>query len=138
MGAEEGTDIHPETCCEYILYSIIQQVGGVRWSLEHNFMDGRAWAPEPEEYVKAFAELTTQLEEAVDQTVRFGVDAPVRNEEYGSGNESYWTWYRTWNSWVEGLSDDEFDELDDMLRRGLADKIPVLMRAAISQDKDEG
>jgi hypothetical protein len=107
------------TCCEYILYSIIQSLGGIRWRIAHDAADGRI--PDDQNVSRSLEELTEKLEAAVDQTARFGVETPVRPE--GQANQSYWLWYRKWNDWVESLSDDEFNRLDAVIESDLGDHI---------------
>ena len=136
--AEQKVDTSPETCCEYILYSIIQTFGGVRWKIMHDAADGRSWASTGKEYDDSIAELNENLKVAVDQTVRFGVEAPVRSGENDSANDSYWLWYRRWNKWIESLNDEHFRSLDEIMKAGHGEEIAVDMDVPAFLDELRG
>lgn len=117
------TNTSPETCCEYLLYSIINALGGMIWSINHAASHGRSSGNVDAQ----LAELREKIGPAVDQAARFGVESPVRSGENGAANESYWTWFRGWDGWVNSLSDEEFKGLDKLIAAGHGDQIEVGM-----------
>ncbi len=75
-----------------------------------------------------------QQKEAVGELPRVGVSVPLDSE--GKPTEEDWVWYRRWDSWKKGLSDDEWREVDIALGRGLtAEEVAKYKALAF---KDEG
>ena len=105
MLEEKEKDIR--TCSESSLYFLIETFGGFLWRLRHDSADGRIQIDHKGEQV-----LQQKIEGLVDQTVRFGVSEP-RNEK--GATEEYRRWYRWWNSWHRGMSDEEWEKVDTQL-----------------------
>ena len=103
------------TCSEFVLYETIQAIGGIRWRLEHDFSDGRIEITE-DEFLKRMVELTEALRAHSAQIVRFGVDKPLTEE--GGPTDSYWEWYKKWNSWARELTEDQVKVLNELIISG--------------------
>lgn len=84
----------PQTELEY--YSVIEELGGMRWSIEHalshperhSYTDDqrRKGSNEVVDIYNIQAKLVNELKE------KFGVVAP--NEEVNEGQKAYWDWYK--------------------------------------------
>lgn len=92
-----------DACDEIFLYLTINSLGGGLFYIRHDLADGRIEStPEIEEWL---TEAQAQIEYAVDQTVRFGVEAP-RGENRVATAE-YWEWFRKHDSWWKSLDESE-------------------------------
>lgn len=98
---------------EVFLYHLINTIGGVIWRHNHAASHGRPSSFGNEEMPR----LQAMVEFAVDQTTRFGVSTP--RDSSGSPTPEYWLWFRWWDAYVQGLSTQEFDVLDDALDKGV-------------------
>lgn len=99
---------------EIELYFVIEQLGGLQWRIRHDSYRNSARGLINQSQIdaddKALVELGERLETAVEQTKRFGVEEPF-NENRG-GSETYFKWYRWWDAYAKGLSDEEFRAVD--------------------------
>ncbi len=87
---------------------MIENLGGFIFYMNHDLADGRI--PEDPSIDKALAAAKKEIEFAVDHTTRFGVTKP-RNDN-GGGSEEYFLWYRWWDTYAKGLSEEKFHDLD--------------------------
>lgn len=106
-----------ESCNEVILYFCINENGGLAWRLRHDatrdYARGYLNEDQYNERMKAAASSTNYAEIAVKQTTRFGVTKPLH--ESGGPTDEYWLWFRWWDGYIKGLSEDDFRELDRKL-----------------------
>ena len=118
----------PSTMSEYALYSNIEAQGGRMFYYRHDWYDGRFGMDKmsAEEFEQTMQKMQDGIAEFINQTVRFDVEAPVRDEA-GQANESYWAWYRPWNEWEKGLSEDEFNRVQQLVFDGHGAKIVIGM-----------
>ncbi len=99
---------------EVELYFVIDGMGGVLWRMDHESLHGRInITPEIQKDLDSMRE---EIKKAVDHTTRFGVTEPARDEN-GIGNDSYWTWYRFWDSWKKAMTDVQWREFDSVFSR---------------------
>ena len=70
------------------LFSTIYDLGGMIWFINHDLADGRM--EETPKVRKTLEDLQREIENAVDQTVHFGVDVP---RTVDGPTEEYWKWY---------------------------------------------
>jgi hypothetical protein len=100
---------------ERFIYFCINECGSFRWSMEHGMRRGR---------IATSAEIMKDIETAAqDQQVlagaltRFGLVQPLTDDKHPT--EEYWKWFRWWDAWSKGLSDEEFRAMDAALARGM-------------------
>jgi len=109
---EKGTEVR--------LYFVINELGGFLFRTRHYM--GRL-VPETEEVFRSIAEARGQIERAVAKTTRFGVARPFRDGEDKTASDEYWLWFRWWDNWAKGLSDEQFRRIDEQMSAGLDAKI---------------
>lgn len=104
------------TCSEIHLYSCINAIGGFIWSMNHDMSHGRIKSTLGIE--KDLAEAQYSIEYTVLQSRRFGVDIPdVKVGEHVERTKSYNNWFSWWNTYVMGLSDEKWKELEAKMEK---------------------
>lgn len=103
-----------DTGCEHLLYFMIDGIGGFVWRMEHDLADGRIEStPGIEEDLLTMRE-TQQY--ATTQLSRVGVEGAL--DENLRPTDVYWKWYKTWDKYIKGLSDEDFYKLDKLSQDG--------------------
>lgn len=94
-------------------------VGAFIWRMNHDLADGRIKATKEE--IQSIDEDIMNIRkdqlEAVKQTIRFGVEQPVIGDN-NAPTEKYWAWFRAWDSYIEGLSEEEWKILKQKIDNG--------------------
>ena len=98
------------TCPEIVLYFIIDAFGAFIWRMNHDMADGRIAAHHHPAIDKDIVQAGIRQREAVEQCKRFGIEQPFDND--GKAGPDYWKWYRWWDAWKHGMSNDEWDIID--------------------------
>ena len=97
---------------EIYIWSLIEEIGGFTWRMNHDMADGRI----PQESHAAIDEDIVRMTEiqkyAVSQLPRFGVANPEMGPEE---REKYFEWYQGWKGLINGLSEAEWQELNSLL-----------------------
>ena len=113
---------------EILVYFVIEHIGGFTWRMNHEMSHDRI----PKESHAAIAQDIIKAKEqqvqSVRQIIRFGVETPLG--ENNVPTEDYWKWFRWWDSWKKGLSDDEWNRCNrisptDMTEEQLAEYRPA-------------
>jgi hypothetical protein len=123
LSSDENLSKYAETCPEVVLYFLIDQMGGMAWRLRHDaYRDGGRGYLTKEQADGMIAEATKiskRVQSIVPQVKRFGVDPvlakknnPILEIEVEAPSPQYWAWFRWWDEYVKGLSDEKFRELD--------------------------
>lgn len=92
-------------------YFIINEIGGFRWRMEHELCHGRISDGDWPSISKDIARLTIAQQYAVSLLTRFGVSKPFRDDKIKPSAE-YWSWFRWWDSYIKGLPQDEWKEIE--------------------------
>lgn len=112
---------------EVELFMLIDFCGAFIWRMNHDMGHGRI----PEADCPAIEADIVKMREnqlsAVKELPRIGVITPL--DENNRPTPAYWTWYRTWNAWKEGLTDERWREVDAAVTRGLTPEEVVSFRA---------
>ena len=95
---------------EIMLYYTINELGRFIWRMNHDMADGRIPIADHPAIDESLLEAQQKIQIAVDTTARFGVEQP-RNAE-GVANPGYWKWFRWWDAYAKGLSDEQFQKLN--------------------------
>ena len=101
-------------CDEVTLYIIINSLGGFIWRMNHDLADGRIL--ESPDIGNSLAEMQKKIEFAVDCTKRFGVGQP--RSDQGGPTPEYRSWFRWWNSYIDGLSTVNCGKLEGAINKG--------------------
>jgi len=100
---------------ELELFVLIDQLGYIIWRTEHDLADQRIDYPEWDKNDKYV--LQAEIELAVDQTVRFGVQPFV--PESLTPSPMYFKWIRWWKGYVESMPKEEWDKMSlDLNNKG--------------------
>ena len=92
---------------EVISYFFIDTIGGFIWRTNHDAGHGRLTITP--ELQAELTDLSEQQQYCVSQLSKFGVDPEsAKNRPEGD----YWKWFKHWNDWHHGMSDEEWYELD--------------------------
>jgi len=93
-------------------YFLIDECGAFIWRMNHEMSHGRI----PEESHPAVQEDVNNVYElqkfAVDNLGRFNVDPESAMDKE---NGEYWKWYRFWDNWKKGLSDEDWNKVNYLL-----------------------
>lgn len=119
MTKKDEIIIEPETkkfldeAVEMNLYFIINDCGGFIWRMNHDMSDGRIPKEHWEAIDKDIAKMRVTQEYALSQLPRIGVEHPLLEDKTPS--TEYWAWFRWWDSYIKGLSNDQWTELDSKI-----------------------
>lgn len=102
-----------ETCSEHELYFIIDECGAFIFRMSHDLAHGRIDSAHELEINNDINNIIESQREAVKETIRFGVPFKMVEIDGSFGKsekacEEYWTWYRHWDSWKKGLSEENW------------------------------
>lgn len=127
---EEGTNVDWEMylsmCSERSLWCTIYSLGGALFNTRHDLADGRYEStPSIERWLE---EAQKQIEQAVDEIARFGVDNPRTVD--GNSTADYWDWYHRWKT--------KWNDSDESSRQSwqLATIMTAKAAAKTSHDED--
>ena len=94
-------------------YFLIDECGAFIWRMNHDMAHGRI----PQETHAAIDKDIIAVRElqqfTVDNLQRFGVDPESAKDRK---NGDYWKWYRFWDDWKKGLSDEDWNAVDELIR----------------------
>ena len=113
---------------EYELYFWINQLGGQLFWIRHEWADGRLDISY-EDAKKEETLLEYRIEYLVYQLKKFGVkfeSEPKVGEHIKKDNETYWKWFKFWNSHFEKMPHEEFKKFQFAHDNGqdLSDYLP--------------
>ncbi len=108
------------TCHEIELYFLIDEAGAFIWRMNHDMGSGRIPKEHHSAIDKDIVQVRQQQTEAVRQCSRFGVANPI--DSNNRATTDYWKWYRWWDGWKKAMTNDEWNELDAALSRGLTEE----------------
>lgn len=109
-------DFDSKTCDERMAYFFIDQCGAFIWRMNHDMADGRIEAKHHAGIDGDIMRVRERQQEAVAALTRFGLK-PV--DDAGRPTAEYWAWYRWWDSWKKGMSNEEWRECDSAMTRGM-------------------
>lgn len=114
---------------EVVVYMLIEQIGGFIWRMNHDMADGRIPVEAHRGIDKDIAKARPQQVALVKCLTRFGLAKPL--EEDDRPTDEYSAWYRWWNGWHKGMSDEEWDEIQGDIKLEMCDE-------AIARCRPEG
>jgi len=100
---------------EIMLYFMINTIGGQLFYFRHDSADGR-FTPTTEDFEIEDA-MREVISWCVSQTTRFGLKKPQEGPK-NAGTPEYWAWFRYWDSYVKGLSQEDWQKLDKACSSG--------------------
>ena len=96
------------------LYFIINECGGFVWRMQHDMAHGRI----PDDHHAAIdvdiVRIRGLQQYAVSKLDKLGF---VPTVEDGRPTEDYWKWFRWWDSYIKGLSNEEWNVLDNKIKK---------------------
>lgn len=93
-------------------YFLIDECGAFTWRMNHDMAHGRI---EQESHAAIDADIVNVREIqqfAVDNLSRFGVDPESAKDRE---NGDYWKWYRFWDDWKKGLSNEDWNAVNQLM-----------------------
>lgn len=110
---------------EVELYFAIDECGSFIWHMNHDMADGRI----PEKDHAAIDEDIVRMRklqvECIEQLPKFGISAL---DENCRATDAYWVWYRKWNAWHKGMSDEAWRAVNASLKSGVTDDLVAKYR----------
>jgi hypothetical protein len=100
-----------ESLDEIGLYFVINECGGFIWRMNHDMADGRIPEEDHAAIDKDIKNVQKTQQKAVALLPKFGVVKPTQGKNEAP-TEEYWKWFRWWDSYVKGLSKEEWEELN--------------------------
>jgi hypothetical protein len=98
---------------EVAVYMAINEMGSFMFHMEHDMSHGRipesSW-PAIDADIQRCREQQVALAKSL---TRFGLQKPF--DENDKPTEEYWKWFRWWNSWHKGMSDEEWRVVNPMI-----------------------
>jgi len=92
-------------------YFLIDECGAFMWRMNHEMAHGRI----PQEHhadIDADIVAVRELQQfAVDNLQRFGVDPESAKDTKGD----YWKWYKFWDKWKKGLSNEDWNTIFQLM-----------------------
>jgi len=93
-------------------YFLIDECGAFIWRMNHEMAHGRI----PQENHAAIQGDINNVGEvqkfAADNLTRFNVDPETVNDRK---NGEYWKWYRFWDDWKKGLSNEDWNAVNQLM-----------------------
>jgi hypothetical protein len=120
MIKEDAINQLVESGPEAAIYILIDHIGAFIWRMEHDMADGRIPMEAHAGIDKEIAELRPQQVALVRCLTRFGVEVPL--DEENKPTQAYRKWYQWWNRWHQGMSDEQWDELGDLIQMDMSDE----------------
>ncbi len=99
---------------EIMVYFEIDACGSFIWRMNHDMAHGRIESKQHKAIDEDVERVREQQKKAVLQCKRFGVEP---NDAEGNPTPDYWKWYRWWDAWKKGLSDEEWRKVDVAVSR---------------------
>jgi len=109
---KEQFDTLPEINC----YFLITEIGNHLKGMHQKHKEGKI----PSDVFKTFIEkrapqLQNTLVYGVSALSRFGVEQP--HELGGRATPEYWAWFEWWNTYIQGLPQHEWDQMQEAISR---------------------
>lgn len=117
----EEEKLQIEELDECKLYFTIDGIGGIVWRTNHDISHDRYEMTE--QLQKDINHLLEYQQECLHQLVKFGIDPESAKDRV---NGDYWKWYKHWNNWKEGMSDEVWRALERKMKRkeDISDMLP--------------
>lgn len=96
-------------------YFLIDECGAFMWRMNHEMAHGRIEKEHHAAIDKDIVAVRELQQFAVDNLMRFGVDPESAKDSKGD----YWKWYRHWDSWKKGLSDEDWNAVNMLMQQKL-------------------
>ena len=106
-----------ETGTEEMVYLLIDSFEAFLYSMHHDNTEGRIPNCEGIHTDQEMAGMQQRINYAMDQTPRFGIKRPVRDEK-GTPNKSYQKWYRYWDAWRTKMSHERWNKFLKLFPKG--------------------
>lgn len=100
-----------ETLDEISLYFVINECGGFIWRMNHDMADGRIPIEHHDAIEKDIKNVRRTQMDAVALLPKFGVAQPTQGENK-TPTEEYWKWFRWWDGYIKGLSEEAWKDLN--------------------------
>ena len=114
------------TSSELEIYLLVDTCGAFIWRMNHTRSRGHISDDEWSGVAKDVEGARRDQVKLLSALPRFGLDRPL--DEDGRPTAEYWLWYRWWDAWKKGLTDDEWRRLDAAMSRGMTPEEAVRWR----------
>jgi hypothetical protein len=101
---------NPSEFKELDAYLTINACGAFIWRMKHDMCNGRIPQIEHAAIDEDVKRVKSRQLEIIKELPRFGVE-PLDAD--GKATPAYWTWYETWDSWKNGLTNEKWQEVSD-------------------------
>jgi len=94
-------------------YFLIDECGAFMWRMNHDMAHDRIPEASHEAVQEDINNVGIVQKFVVDNLGRFDID-PESTKDRENG--AYWKWYRFWDNWKKGLSDEEWNTIDQLMK----------------------
>ena len=107
-----------KTGTEQQIYFLIETTGGFIWRMNHDAGHGRITI------TSDVQEDLVESQYSIEYTIlngasRFGVDIPLPAPgEHVKATDRYWRWFRWWDAYIKGLSNEEWRKMENLMNTG--------------------
>jgi len=93
-------------------YFIIDECGAFTWRMNHEMAHNRIPNENHAEVQEDINNVRELQQFVVDNLGRFGVEPESAKDRE---NGDYWKWYRFWDNWKKGLSDEDWNTINQLM-----------------------
>ena len=99
---------------EYDSYFLIDECGAFMFRMNHDMAHDRIPQESHAEIQEDINNVGELQKFVVDNLTRFSIDPESAKDRE---NGEYWKWYRFWDSWKKGLSDEDWDTMTQLMSK---------------------
>ena len=93
-------------------YFFIDECGAFMWRMNHDMAHDRISHESHQAIDEDIAKIRVLQKFVADNLIKFGVDPATVNDRK---NGDYWKWYKFWDTWKKGLSDEDWNKVDALM-----------------------
>ena len=112
---EEGKKEEVLKLGEVDTYFLIDECGAFIWRMGHDMSHGRIPVENHADIQEDINNVGEIQQFLVDNLQRFGVDPQSAKDRE---NGDYWKWFRFWDSWKKGLSNEDWNMVSNLIQTG--------------------
>ena len=109
---------------EVMIYFMSDGCGSFIWRMARDMSHGRLPADSISDITEDIENIRELQKFAIDSLTRFGINIDNLVDD---GNSEYWKWYRFWDNWKKGLSDEDWNIVNGLMTKeeSIKDYLPT-------------
>jgi len=94
-------------------YFLIDECGAFMWRMNHDMAHDRIPRESHAAIQKDIEKIREVQKFAAENLTRFGIDPESAKDRK---NGDYWKWYKFWDDWKKGLSDEDWNKVNALMQ----------------------